>query len=84
MAKVTVYTKAWCPFCTRAKYVLTQKGVEFDEIDIGANPELREQMIELSGRQTVPQIFINEHHVGGCDDLLEADLDGELDRLLNT
>lgn len=84
MAKVTVYTKTWCPFCTQAKALLTQKGVNFDEINIGSDPQLREQMINLSGRHTVPQIFINEHHVGGCDDLLAANAQGELDRLLNT
>lgn len=84
MATVTVYSKSWCPFCRRAKALLIQKGVAFNEIDIDQQPEKRDEMIQLSGRSTVPQIFINEHHVGGCDDLFDAEYDGELDNLLNT
>lgn len=84
MAKVIVYSKTWCPFCVRAKALLTQKSVDFEEINIGTEPEKRDEMIQLSGQHTVPQIFINEHHVGGCDELLAAEAQGELDRLLNT
>ncbi|WP_017443843.1 glutaredoxin 3 [Gayadomonas joobiniege] len=84
MAKVTMYSKQWCPFCMRAKQLLKDKQVDFDEIDIGKHPELRDQMIQLSQRTTVPQVFINEHHVGGWDDLAAANASGELDKLLNT
>ncbi|MER2492478.1 glutaredoxin 3 [Catenovulum sediminis] len=84
MTKVTVYSKSWCPFCVRAKMLLQSKNIDFDEIDIGKQPEKRNEMIERSQRNTVPQIFINEHHVGGCDELLAADAQGTLDQLLNT
>lgn len=71
MAQVTIYTKAYCPYCVRAKALLGQKGVQFDEIKIDEQPELRPAMIErANGRTTVPQIFIGDTHVGGCDDLL--------------
>ncbi|EWH10669.1 glutaredoxin 3 [Catenovulum agarivorans DS-2] len=83
MATVTIYSKGWCPFCRRAKALFMQKGVEFNEIDIDQQPEKRDEMIQLSGRSAVPQIFINEHHVGGCDDLFDAEYNGELDKLLN-
>lgn len=83
MAKVTIYTKAYCPYCDRAKYVLTSKGVQFEEIRIDAEPERRPEMIERAqGRTTVPQIFINERHIGGCDDMLALDMSGNLDVLL--
>ncbi|WP_143870470.1 glutaredoxin 3 [Catenovulum sediminis] len=84
MTKVTVYSKSWCPFCVRAKMLLQSKNIDFDEIDIGKQPEKRNEMIERSQRNTVPQIFINEHHVGGCDELLAAEAQGTLDQLLNT
>lgn len=84
MAKVIMYSKQWCPFCMRAKQLLNSKNVSFTEIDIGKQPELRPQMIELSQRTTVPQIFINEHHVGGWDDLSAANASGSLDKLLNS
>ena len=83
MATVTVYSKGWCPFCRRAKALLTQKGVDFIEIDIDQQPEKRDEMTQRSKRNTVPQIFINEHHIGGCDDLFDAEYDGTLDKLLN-
>ncbi|EXJ10429.1 MULTISPECIES: glutaredoxin 3 [Nitrincola] len=82
MANVTIYTTRICPFCVRAKYLLKQKNVEFTEIDVGSSPELKREMIARSGRQTVPQIFIDDLHVGGCDDLYELDLDNKLDPLL--
>ncbi|AIJ08127.1 MULTISPECIES: glutaredoxin 3 [Edwardsiella] len=82
MANVEIYTKATCPFCLRAKALLTAKGAGFDEIAIDANSEKREEMIARSGRTTVPQIFIDGRHIGGCDDLHALDARGELDPLL--
>ena len=82
MAKIEIYTKATCPFCLRAKALLTAKGAGFDEIAIAAHPEQREEMIARSGRTTVPQIFIDGRHIGGCDDLHALDARGELDPLL--
>ncbi len=83
MSTVTIYTKVYCPYCVRAKALLTQKGVEFEEFKIDEQPELRPQMIALAGgRTTVPQIFINGQHVGGCDDLHALDAQGQLDKLL--
>lgn len=83
MLKVEVYSKEICPYCVRAKKLLTKKGVEFTEIDISKQPELRDLMIQrANGRQTVPQIFINDKHVGGCDDLYALDAEGQLDNLL--
>jgi len=84
MSNITIYTKAFCPFCIRAKQLLSSKGQEFDEIDIGYNPDQRPNMIERSGGgTTVPQIFIGERHVGGCDDLFALERRGELDTLLS-
>ena len=79
---VLLYTTSWCPFCRRAKTLLQAKGVEWNELDIDADPVHRQAMIEASGRKTVPQIFINGTHVGGSDDLFELDAKGELDNLL--
>ena len=79
---VTVYSTPWCPFCVRAKALLKQKGVVIDDIDVSARPELRREMIERSGRHTVPQIWIGESHVGGCDDLMALERMGKLDPLL--
>lgn len=68
--KVLIYSKAICPYCVRAKQLLEREGIEYQEIDINLQPEKREEMIASSnGRTTVPQIFINGHHLGGCDDL---------------
>lgn len=84
MSQVTIYTKAYCPYCVRAKSVLDNKGVIYKEIRIDDQPELRPQMIERAGgRTTVPQIFIGEQHIGGCDDMLALDARGQLDPLLN-
>jgi glutaredoxin 3 len=81
-AAVVMYTKSWCPYCERARALLTRKGVAFSEIDIEAQPEQREEMIRRGGQYTVPQIFIGERHVGGSDDLYALDAAGELDALL--
>lgn len=83
MAKVEIYTKAFCPYCTRAKRLLEGKGVAFDEYDITMDVGLRREMIDRSsGRLTVPQVFIGGRHIGGSDDLAEAEQSGELDTLL--
>ncbi|CNF61491.1 glutaredoxin 3 [Yersinia bercovieri] len=82
MAKIEIYTKATCPFCHRAKELLNSKGAAFHEIAIDNEPAKREEMIARSGRTTVPQIFIDGQHIGGCDDLHALDARGGLDPLL--
>ncbi|WP_210493565.1 glutaredoxin 3 [Microvirga antarctica] len=83
MPPITIYTKDWCPYCAAAKKLLGEKGASFTEVDIGAKPEERATMIEKAGgRTSVPQIFIGERHVGGCDDLYALDAKGELEALL--
>ena len=80
--KVVMYTTGWCPYCTRARELLKNKGVVIEEIDVDARPDARTEMMARSGRRTVPQIFIGETHVGGCDDLHELEASGRLDTLL--
>jgi glutaredoxin 3 len=82
MATVIMYTTQWCPFCVRAKALLNHKGISFEEIDVSGDDALRTKMVEESGRQTVPQIFINGQPIGGFEDLASLDREGELDRLL--
>jgi glutaredoxin 3 len=79
---VTVYVSDWCPYCQRAKGLLSRKNVAFSEINVEDEPQLREEMVARSQRRTVPQIFIGDRHIGGCDDLFELDRSGELDRLI--
>jgi glutaredoxin 3 len=80
---VEIYTKTFCPYCWRAKLLLESKGIEFQEIAVDFGGEPRQLMIQrASGRTTVPQIFIGELHVGGCDDLMALERDGKLDPLL--
>ena len=82
MADVEIYTTPTCPFCIRAKQLLEKKDVAFNEIDV-SDPHDRDTMTErANGRHTVPQIFINGAHVGGCDDLFDLEFDGELDKKL--
>jgi glutaredoxin 3 len=81
---VEIYTKAFCPYCWRAKKLLDSKGVEYREISVDFGGETRERMIERAkGRMTVPQIFIREYHVGGCDDLVALDRAGRLDEMIS-
>ena len=80
--KVVIYATSWCPYCSRARQLLVAKGAQIEEIDGEAQPQAREEMVARSGRRTVPQIFINQTHVGGCDDLLALEDAGELDQLL--
>ena len=83
MAAITIYTKDWCPYCAAAKKLLTEKGAPFTEIDIGAKPEMRAEMIQKAGgRTSVPQIFIDGRHIGGCDDIYALDARDELEVLL--
>jgi len=83
MAKVLMYTSAYCPYCTSAERLLHSKGVtEIEKVQIDTAPELKIAMMEKTGRRTVPQIYIGERHVGGFDDLRALDLAGELDPLL--
>ncbi len=83
MADVIIYATKFCPYCISAKRLLKQKGVKFKEIDVTFNPGLREEMTKKAhGRHTVPQIFINGRHIGGCDDLYALEEKGRLDPLL--
>ncbi len=83
MSKVEIYTKGHCPYCHHAKALLTQKGVSFQEYAIDVQPELRDEMIQrANGGWTVPQIFIDDQHVGGCDDLVALEQQQELDAML--
>ena len=83
MTVIEIYTKTFCPYCWRAKHLLEEKGFEYKEIAIDKGGEVRERMIErANGRTTVPQIFIGERHIGGCDDLFALDRSGRLDELL--
>lgn len=83
MAKVEIYTKAFCPYCARAKSLLESKGVAYEEYDISMGGPKRAEMLERAkGGSTVPQIFIDGAHVGGCDDIHALDRSGKLDPLL--
>lgn len=82
MAHVTIYTRPFCGYCARALSVLRGKGADFEEIEAGFDPDKRREMIARSGRQTFPQIFIGETHVGGCDEMVELEREGKLDALL--
>lgn len=84
MAKVEIYTKRNCPYCTAAKELLNGKGVPFDEIDAEFDEDLKNEMIQRSGgRKTFPEIFINGEHIGGFDDMKKIEDDGTLDEILN-
>lgn len=83
MSKIEIYTKPTCGFCHMAKRLLSSKGVSFSEVNISAHPERRAEMIQRAkGGSTVPQIFINGKHVGGCDDLMRLERQGKLDAML--
>ncbi len=85
MADITMYTTGYCPFCNNAERLLESKGVtDINKIRVDDSPELMVAMMEKTGRRTVPQIYINEQHIGGFDDLRALDLAGELDPLLAT
>jgi len=83
MANVVMYTTAWCPYCVRARRLLDAKGVRYIDIRVDAEPERRAEMeARADGRTSVPQIFIDDLHVGGFDDMAELDVEGRLDPLL--
>lgn len=82
MTPITLYTTPTCGYCAAAKRLLTGKGASFQEINVAGDPIRRAEMERMSGRHTVPQIFIGERHVGGCDDLYALDHAGQLDPLL--
>jgi glutaredoxin 3 len=83
MAEVIIYATQWCPYCVAARKLLQQKGVRYTEIDVGMEPQRREEMRKKAGgRHTVPQIFINGRHIGGYDDMAALDKTGKLDELL--
>ncbi|OFW80281.1 MAG: glutaredoxin 3 [Alphaproteobacteria bacterium RIFCSPLOWO2_01_FULL_40_26] len=84
MTKIIIYTTQLCPYCVRAKMLLQKKGLVFEEIKV-ADDKIREEMVKKSnGRMSVPQIFIGEKHIGGCDDLYALEAAGKLDELLDT
>ena len=84
-AKVEIYTWRTCPFCIRAKNLLTKKEVNFKEYSIDGDEIARDKMAQrANGRRAVPQIFINDHHIGGCDDMYALDAQGKLDDLLQS
>lgn len=81
---IEIYSKPGCPFCVNAKALLKQKGQTWTEYDLTQNPELRDEMLtRANGHHTVPQIFINHSHIGGCDELMALNDNGKLDTLLN-
>lgn len=82
MTPITLYTTPTCGYCAAAKRLLADKGASFQEINVAGDPARRAEMERLSGRRTVPQIFVGAHHVGGCDDLYALDRAGRLDPLL--
>ncbi|MDP3873823.1 MAG: glutaredoxin 3 [Pseudomonadota bacterium] len=83
MARVLMYTSGFCPYCSQAERLLTSKGVtDIEKVRIDIDPDRRSEMMERTGRRTVPQIYIGDYHVGGCDDLQALDREGKLDPLL--
>lgn len=82
MPKIIIYSSNFCPYCTMAKRLLHNKGAEYTEINVDSSPELREEMMHKTKRRTVPQIYINDFHVGGFNELYSLDRDGRLDALL--
>jgi glutaredoxin 3 len=79
---ITLYMAEWCPYCQRAKALLARKNLTFNEINVDDDAKLRAEMVARSGRRTIPQIFIGDTHVGGCDDLVELERTGGLDNLI--
>lgn len=82
MSNVIVYSSDYCPYCSRAKQLLSSKNVDFKEIKVDGKPQLRAEMSQKAGRTSVPQIWIGSTHVGGCDDLFALERAGKLDALL--
>lgn len=82
MTHVTIYTRPFCGYCSRAVKLLQDKGVAFTEIEAGFDPDKRREMMDRSGRSTFPQIFVGERHIGGCDEMMALERAGKLDPLL--
>ena len=84
MSAVTIYTRAFCPYCSRALSLLKSKGADFTEIDAGMDPDKKAEMVQrANGARTFPQIFIGDKHVGGCDEMMALERAGKLDTMLN-
>lgn len=83
MPSTLIYTSAWCPYCIRAKALLDKKGVAYEEISVDGKPGVRAEMANKAGRTSVPQIWIDGTHIGGCDDLYALERAGKLDTLLS-
>jgi glutaredoxin 3 len=84
MATVVMYTTPWCPYCIRARGLLDNKGVVYTDINVSGTASLRDEMERKSGRHTVPQIWINDQHVGGCNELMALERAGKLDDMLRS
>lgn len=83
MPKIIMYSTRFCPYCVRARMLLEKKGVDFTDIRVDSEPQLRDEMMtRAGGRSSVPQIFIDEEHIGGCDDLYDLEFEGQLDKKL--
>ena len=82
VTKIVMYSTRWCPFCVMAKRLLAAKGVAVEEVAVDSDPARRIEMVQRSGRRTVPQIFVGERHIGGFEDMAELEHKGELDPLL--
>lgn len=82
MSNVVIYTTRWCPFCVRAKALLDKKGVQYEEVPVDGDPVARQQMTDRARATSVPQIWINGQHIGGCDQLVGLERSGGLDPLL--
>tara|TARA_R110000782_G_scaffold73107_19_gene146293 strand:- start:2363 stop:2623 length:261 start_codon:yes stop_codon:yes gene_type:complete len=82
LAKVTIYTTRFCPYCVRAKQLLTSKGVKFEEIPVDGRNDLRSDLLTRTGQRTVPQIWVGDTHVGGCDELMALERRAQLDGML--
>ena len=82
MSNVVIYLTPICPYCSRARRLLDKKGVAYTVIDVAGNGDLWAEMSKRSGQETVPQVFIDDRHIGGFDDMAALDVDGELDRIL--
>lgn len=83
MASVVIYSTTFCPYCVRAKMLLQRKGVAFEEVDVSGDADARQALVARTRQRTVPQIFINDEHIGGCDELYALERSGELDARLS-
>ena len=83
MKPVTIYTSSWCPYCIKALHLLDSKGVSYQNISVDGRQDIRQEMTEKAGRTSVPQIWIGDHHIGGCDELHALERDGQLNGILD-